>query len=224
MSILHPVRKPREEEQAMEEFSLDVPVIGIVRGVDSVFFREVMKASFVAGLQAIEVTMNTEGAEEMISGNRPQVPEGRLLGAGTVRTREEAERAVAAGAMFLVTPNLDTEVIAFGRSRKVPVVAGALTPTEVHAAWKAGAAMVKVFPCGAMGGPQYIRELRGPFGSIPLAAVGGVTRENMGSYFDAGAAAVGVSTALFGRRAFEERRIDELTGNVKAFIRSVPKR
>jgi 2-dehydro-3-deoxyphosphogluconate aldolase/(4S)-4-hydroxy-2-oxoglutarate aldolase len=208
----------------MENLDLSVPVIGIVRGAGSAFFKEVMKASFTAGLQAIEVTMNTEGAEEMISGNRSLVPEGRLLGAGTVRTREEAERAVAAGAMFLVTPNLDTEVIAFGRSRKVPVVAGAMTPTEVHTAWKAGAAMVKVFPCGAMGGPKYIKELRGPFDSIPLVAVGGVTRENLGSYFDAGADAVGVSTALFGRREFEERMIGDLTKNVKAFIRGVPKR
>jgi 2-dehydro-3-deoxyphosphogluconate aldolase/(4S)-4-hydroxy-2-oxoglutarate aldolase len=208
----------------MADLNLDVPVIGIVRGADSAFFKEVLQASFTAGLQAIEITMNTEGAEEILTGSRPLVPEGRLLGAGTVRTREEAERAVAAGAMFLVTPNLNTEVIAFGRLRKVPVVAGAMTPTEVHAAWKAGAAMVKVFPCSAMGGPQYIKELRGPFGSIPLAAVGGVTRENLGHYFDAGADAVGASTALFGRRAFGEKRIDQLTENVKAFIRSVPKR
>jgi 2-dehydro-3-deoxyphosphogluconate aldolase/(4S)-4-hydroxy-2-oxoglutarate aldolase len=207
----------------MEIKDLKVPVIGILRGVDGPFFKRLMAASFAAGLQAIEVTMNTEGAEEMIAANRPLVPEGKLLGAGTVRTRAEAERALAAGAMFLVTPNLDAEVVECARSRKVPVIAGAMTPTEVHAAWKAGAAMVKVFPCGAVGGPRYIRELRGPFEEIPLVAVGGVSRDNVADYFVAGARAVGVSASLFGKAALAERDLDELTVNVKDFIRSVPK-
>ena len=207
----------------MEIKDLKVPVIGILRGVDGPFFKRLMAASFAAGLQAIEVTMNTEGAEEMIAANRPRVPEGKLLGAGTVRTRAEAERALAAGAMFLVTPNLDAEVIARARSRKVPVIAGAMTPTEVHAAWVAGAAMVKVFPCGAVGGPRYIRELRGPFEEIPLVAVGGVSRDNVADYFAAGARAVGVSAALFGKTALAGEDLAELTANVKDFIKSVPK-
>jgi 2-dehydro-3-deoxyphosphogluconate aldolase/(4S)-4-hydroxy-2-oxoglutarate aldolase len=207
----------------MEIKDLKVPVIGILRGVDGPFFKRLMAASFAAGLQAIEVTMNTEGAEEMIAANRPLVPEGKLLGAGTVRTRADAERALAAGAMFLVTPNLDAEVVECARSRKVPVIVGAMTPTEVHAAWKAGAAMVKVFPCGAVGGPRYIRELRGPFEEIPLVAVGGVSRDNVADYFAAGARAVGVSASLFGKAALAERDLDELTVNVKDFIRSVPK-
>jgi 2-dehydro-3-deoxyphosphogluconate aldolase/(4S)-4-hydroxy-2-oxoglutarate aldolase len=207
----------------MEIKDLKVPVIGILRGVDGPFFKRLMAASFAAGLQAIEVTMNTEGAEEMIAANRPLVPEGKLLGAGTVRTRADAERALAAGAMFLVTPNLDAEVVECARSRKVPVIVGAMTPTEVHAAWKAGAAMVKVFPCGAVGGPRYIRGLRGPFEEIPLVAVGGVSRDNVADYFAAGARAVGVSASLFGKAALAERDLDELTVNVKDFIRSVPK-
>jgi 2-dehydro-3-deoxyphosphogluconate aldolase/(4S)-4-hydroxy-2-oxoglutarate aldolase len=207
----------------MEIKDLKVPVIGILRGVDGPFFKRLMAASFAAGLQAIEVTMNTEGAEEMIAANRPLVPEGKLLGAGTVRTRSEAERALAAGAMFLVTPNLDAEVMESARSRKVPVIAGAMTPTEVHAAWKAGAAMVKVFPCGTVGGPRYIRELRGPFEEIPLVAVGGVSRDNVADYFAAGARAVGVSAALFGKTALAGEDLAELTANVKDFIKSVPK-
>jgi 2-dehydro-3-deoxyphosphogluconate aldolase/(4S)-4-hydroxy-2-oxoglutarate aldolase len=202
---------------------LEVPVVGILRGVKGAFFGKLMPAAFEAGLQAIEVTMNTEGAEEMIAGNRPGVPEGRMLGAGTVRTRSEAERALAAGAMFLVTPNLDAGVMECARSREIPVIAGAMTPTEVYAAWKAGAAMVKVFPCGAVGGPRYIRELRGPFGEIPLVAVGGVSRENVADYFGAGVRAVGVSASLFGKRALAEEDLAELTANVKDFIRSVPK-
>ena len=207
----------------MQISNLEVPVIGILRGVRGSFFDRVLGASFQAGLQALEVTMNTVGAEEMIARNRPRVPEGKLLGAGTVRTPEEAERALEAGAMFLVTPNLDLGVLERARTRKVPVVAGALTPTEVHAAWKAGAAMVKVFPCGAVGGPRYIRELRGPFDEIPLVAVGGVSRDNVADYLAAGARAVGVSAALFGKRALEEEDLAELTANVKGFIKSLPK-
>jgi 2-dehydro-3-deoxyphosphogluconate aldolase/(4S)-4-hydroxy-2-oxoglutarate aldolase len=207
---------------AVDIADLPVPVIAILRGVDSAFFGKVMAASFGAGLDAIEVTMNTEGAEEMIARNRPLVPAGKLLGAGTVRSEEEAEEALNAGAMFLVTPNLDAGVIARAASAGVPVVAGAMTPTEVHAAWKAGAAMVKVFPCGALGGAQYIRELRGPFDNIPLVAVGGVNRKNLPEYFAAGARAVGVSTALFGGEALARKDIRKLTGNVKDFIRGVP--
>ena len=199
---------------------LDVPIIAILRGVQADFFADLMPAAFGAGLQALEVTMNTVGAEKMIAKNRPLVPAGRLLGMGTICNLEEAKRAVGAGAMFLVTPNTDPEVIAYGVSRKVPVVAGALTPTEVYRAWSLGAAMVKVFPCGAMGGPQYIKALRGPYDTIPLAAVGGVTPGNLAAYFAAGVNAVGVGASFFGGEALQEKNINELVVNVKNYIQS----
>ncbi len=197
---------------------LDVPVIGILRGISAGFFGELMPAAFAAGLQAIEVTINTERAEEIVAANRPSVPAGKWLGMGTIRTLAEAERAVAAGAMFLVTPNLDLSVIEFAKSRRVPVVAGALTPTEVYAAWRAGAEMIKVFPCGAMGGPAYIRDLRGPFEQAPLVAVGGVSSDNLADYLAAGVKGVGVSSALFGREALASRNVEKLAENVRAFI------
>ena len=197
---------------------LEVPVIGILRGVEGGFFGEVMQASFAAGLVAMEVTMNTPGAEEIVRKYRPVVPNGKLLGMGTIRNLDEARRAVDAGAMFLVTPNLDTRVIEFARKAGVPIVAGALTPTEVYAAWSAGADLVKVFPCGAMGGPRYIKDLLGPFDHIRLAAVGGVSLANLPEYFGAGAAAVGVSSSLFGGEALREKNLDLLGQNVKNFI------
>jgi len=197
---------------------LRVPVIGILRGVDPAFFPELMAAAFGAGLQALEVTMNTAGAERMVADCRPLVPAGHLLGMGTVRSRPEAERAVAAGAMFLVTPNLDPEVIALARTRQIPVVAGALPPTEVFAAWQAGADLVKVFPCRAMGGPRYIRDLLGPFDHAPLVAVGGVDADNARDYLAAGARAVGVGPALFGARALAERDASAVATNVRAFL------
>lgn len=196
----------------------DPSVIGILRGVEHEFFGELMQLSFVAGLPAIEVTMNTPGATTMVREFRAAVPPGRWLGMGTIRNLEEARQAVEAGAMFLVTPNCDPTVIALANSEQLPIVAGALTPTEVYAAWAAGADMVKVFPCGALGGPQYIRDLRGPFDQIPLAAVGGVTLHNLPEYFSAGATAVGVATSLFGTKALREKNLPELGQNVKNFM------
>ena len=197
---------------------LEVPVFGILRGVEGDFFGEVMQISFAAGLTALEVTMNTPGAEEIVAAYRPAVSDGKLLGMGTIRNLLEAKRAVSAGAMFLVTPNLDLGVIEYAKQEGVPIVAGALTPTEVYAAWSAGADMVKVFPCGAMGGPKYIRELRGPFDHLRLAAVGGVSPANLAEYFAAGAAAVGVSSSLFGAKALREKNLPLIGQNVKIFI------
>ena len=120
--------------------------------------------------------------------------------------------------MFLVTPNLDTAVIEYAKQEGIPIVTGALTPTEVYTAWSAGADLVKVFPCGAMGGPQYIKDLLGPFNDLRLAAVGGVSLANLPEYFAAGAAAVGVSTSLFGGKALREKNLDQIGHNVKFFI------
>jgi len=197
---------------------LEVPVIGILRGVEGDFFGEVMQISFAAGLTAMEVTMNTPGAEEIVARYRPAVPEGRLLGMGTIRNLEEARRGVGAGAMFLVTPNLDLKVIQYARTEGIPIVAGALTPTEVYAAWAAGADLVKVFPCGGMGGPQYLKDLRGPFDQPRLVAVGGVSLANLAEYFAAGATAVGVSTSLFGTKALQEKNLEQIGENVKIFL------
>jgi 2-dehydro-3-deoxyphosphogluconate aldolase/(4S)-4-hydroxy-2-oxoglutarate aldolase len=204
--------------------SLQVAVVGILRGVDPGFFPEAMGAAVEAGLEALEVTMNTDGAEEIVGRSRLSVPLGRLLGMGTVRSLDEAERAVGAGAMFLVTPNTDPAVIEYARSSDVPVIAGALTPTEVQAAWSAGASLVKVFPCGALGGPRYLAALKGPFDGVPLMPVGGVGVSNLEEYFRAGAAAVGAGTALFGRDALEERDPVKLARNVRHFVEHCPVR
>ena len=193
-------------------------VIGILRGIDSNFFGELMQASFNEGLHALEVTINTPGAQRIVAAYRHLVPENKFLGMGTVRTVEEARMAQDAGAMFFVTPNLDTQVIEFAVKHGIPIVVGGLTPTEVYTAWRAGADMVKVFPCSAMGGPRYIRQLLGPFDDLKLAAVGGVNSENLADYFAAGAAAVGVSSALFGQRALAEKNLSLLTDNVKNFM------
>ena len=197
---------------------LKVPVIGILRGIGADDFGPLMQASFAGGLQAIEVTMNTPGAEEIITANRDKAPAGKYLGMGTIRNLEEAVRAYEAGAMFFVSPNTDLDVIAFAGSKDIPVIAGGLTPSEVYRAWDAGAAMVKVFPCRALGGPQYIRELLGPFDHIPLVAVGGVTIENVDEYLQAGATGVGVGISLFGEQALAARDWEAVRQNVERFV------
>ncbi len=181
---------------------LNVPVIGILRGVEPDFFPQLLDVSFQAGLQAIEVTMNTPGAPDMLRQNMHLVPEGCFLGMGTVRNLPEARVAIDAGAMFLVTPNVDVDVIAYARRCEVPIVAGALTPTEVYQAWSAGADMVKVFPCP---GPKYIKDLLGPLEDVRLVAVGGVKLDNLREFLDAGAEAVGVGNSLFGEEVLRNR-------------------
>ncbi len=202
----------------MSGFDLRTPVVAILRGIDPGFFSELLPELFAAGLDAVEVTMNTDGGQEMVAAGACRVPSGKFLGMGTVRDINEAKRALSAGAMFLVTPNCDSEVISFARLHEVPVIAGALTPTEVYRAWKAGATMVKVFPCGSMGGPDYIRELRGPFDHIPLVAVGGVCAGNVASYFAAGCRAVGVGATVFGKEALEQRDVTAAVNDLKKFL------
>ncbi len=196
---------------------LNIPIIGILRGIEADFFGPLMAAAFEAGLQAIEVTYNTAHALEMVKEQIPRVPQGKYLGMGTIRNIEEARQAVEAGAMYLVSPNTDIAVIEFAKRRQVPMVAGAFTPTEVYAAWSAGADMVKVFPCGSMG-PGYIRELLGPYDRMPLVAVGGVTADNAADYLRAGARAVGVGASLFGKEAIARQRPQEIADNVAKFI------
>lgn len=198
-----------------------MPVIGILRGVDEAFFPDLMTTAFNAGLQALEVTMNTASAERIVEKNLPRVPAGKYLGIGTVRNIGEARRALDTGAAFLVTPNTNVKVIEYAAERGIPVIAGAFSPTEVYTAWSSGARMVKVFPCGLLG-PSYIRELRGPFDDIDLVAVGGVTLENLRDYFNAGVRAVGAATALFGKKALEEKDLVKLAGHVKKFVEACP--
>jgi 2-dehydro-3-deoxyphosphogluconate aldolase/(4S)-4-hydroxy-2-oxoglutarate aldolase len=132
---------------------------------------------FQHGIRLVEVTMDTSDAVEVLEYFRTRVPAKCLLGAGTVTDVELAEAALGAGASFIVTPNIDLDVIRTVRAHGIPVIPGALTPTEIWTASKSGADFIKVFPASAVG-PRYFRELRGPFAQIPFMASGGVSLEN----------------------------------------------
>ena len=187
----------READRGLELLR-ETGLAAILRGVPARAAEPLAQALFDGGVRVLEVTLNTEGAPAMIAHLRERFA-GRLwVGAGTVVDAAGAETAAAAGAAFFVTPNFDPKVISYGRERGLPVMAGAFTPTEILAALRAGAAVVKIFPSSGVG-PRYFQELRGPYGDMPLMAVGGVTVANAGAFLRAGAMALGVGSQLADR-------------------------
>jgi 2-dehydro-3-deoxyphosphogluconate aldolase / (4S)-4-hydroxy-2-oxoglutarate aldolase len=176
----------------------EVPVVAILRAEDAGRFLEVGRVLYEGGVRAIEVTLTSVGALDAFARLREELPGDALLGVGTVRSAGDAEAALAAGAGYLVAPDFRPEMVAFAVARGLPVVPGALTPTEVAAAWAAGATAVKVFPVSAVGGPGYVKAVRAPLPEVPLVPTGGVGIDDIGAYLAAGAAAVGIGAPLLG--------------------------
>ena len=156
-----------------------------------------MALSVAAGkMQLIEITWNSDRPAELIEQLRTELPN-CIIGTGTLLTLDQQKSALAAGAQFLFTPHVDPAMIGLARDRGIPIIPGALTPTEIVTAWQAGASCVKVFPVAAVGGASYIKSLQAPLGNIPLIPTGGVTLENAKEFITAGAIAVGLSGQLF---------------------------
>lgn len=172
------------------------PLLGILRGVRGEAIAPLAQTMSDAGLTAVEITMNTAGAPDLIRRMVEAARDRLMIGAGTVLTRDDLDAALQAGATFIVLPTLVREVVECCVDRQIPVFPGALTPQEIHDAWRAGATMVKVFPAKFFG-PEYFREIRGPFGDIELLACGGVTGETIGEFFAAGACAVAFGAGVF---------------------------
>lgn len=176
-----------------------LPVVGILRFFPRDQVERLIPAALEGGLNTLEITMNSEGAEDLIrlacdlAGDRANV------GAGTVTTVGELDRALDAGASFVVTPAVLPEVVAACVARGVPVMPGAMTPTEILTAWRLGATLVKVFPADQLG-PAHLRAVKGPFPQIPLMPTGGVTVETLPLFRKAGADAFGVGGPLFDPR------------------------
>jgi 2-dehydro-3-deoxyphosphogluconate aldolase / (4S)-4-hydroxy-2-oxoglutarate aldolase len=144
-----------------------------------------------------------------------------LIGAGNIRDCETSRRALESGAEFLVTPDLGLETIKLGLERDKLVMAGTLTPSEVLTAWKAGSDFVKIFPCAQVGGPQYIRALKGPFPDIALVPTGGVNLNTAGEFIQAGAAALGVGAELVMKQALKSRAHDVIRDLAHRFASAV---
>lgn len=169
--------------------------VAIIRAASAQQALEAGRAAIDGGLGVVEVTMNTPGALDAI--RELAAKPGALIGAGTVLDRKTADACMAAGARLIVSPHTDPDLIAHVRGAGAIVIPGALTPTEVVRAWQAGAHIVKIFPAAQVGGPEYLRLLRGPLSQVRLMPTGGVTVENATDYLKAGAYAVGLTSALF---------------------------
>lgn len=194
-----------------------LPVIGILRGFETRWLEPILDAVMRGGLKCIEITMNSPEAEKQIRLAR-NLGEGRIaVGAGTVTDVTTLDRALAAGASFIVTPTFGPEVIRACVRREVPVFPGAFSPTEIQAAWEMGAAMVKVFPAEVLGA-EYIQALRGPLPKIKLMPTGGVDLDTLPRLLMAGAAGFGVGSPLFQRRQIETGDWNGLEQRARGFV------
>lgn len=204
------------------EFLKPAPVIGILRDITVGAENDCLQVSKRCGLKAIEVTMNTANADDIIKKMR-LIAESLdiLVGAGTVRYLSDLEKALSAGAQFIVTPTISKEIIKRCVDEKIPIVPGALSPTEIQLAYDLGASFVKVFPVAAMGGPSYIRDLRGPFRDIPLMACGGVSQKNAPEYRQSGADLLAFGGSIFNPMQMKLGQWDLIEEKLAAFMNAV---
>ncbi len=199
----------REEVRArIEEIGI-IPAVRVASTEDALFAAESVASG---GIPIVELTMTVPGAIDVISHLVRSAPQ-LIVGAGTVWDTETARRCLDAGARFLTSTGLDLQTVEFAHQQNVVIFPGALTPTEVMMAWKAGVDFVKIFPCAQLGGAAYIKTLKSPFPQVPLIASGGVNQQNVADFILAGATAVGVGAHLIPKKAIELRqthRIHEL--------------
>lgn len=170
----------------------EIRIIPVVRATSSDQALAAVEAIRAGGIPVLEITMTVPGAVKVIESLAGRA----LLGAGTVLDAETARKCIDAGAQFIASPSLDVPTIETCRALNVPIFPGALTPTEVVTAWKAGASAVKVFPANAVGGAAYLKSLKAPLPQIEMIPTGGISLKNAAEFIHAGALAVGVGADL----------------------------
>ncbi len=195
-----------------------VPVVRAASGEEALGVIDAIKAG---GIDVIELTMTVPGAVEVIRELARRYGESVVLGAGTVLDAETARACMLAGARFVVSPIVDLPTIACCRTYSVPVMPGALTPTEIVAAWRAGAALVKVFPCGAMGGASYVTSLKAPFPHIDLIPTGGVSLATVADFIHAGASALGAGADLVDLKKLRSGDAAAITEKAKQYLQAI---
>lgn len=206
----------------MLKLLLQHKIVAILRGIEDRHADDTAQALIDGGIYMMEITMNTDGAAAMIERWRSKFDGKAAVGAGTVTDVDLAKEAVAAGAQYLISPNLDEEVIVYGREHGLSVWPGVMTPTEIVKAWKAGADAVKIFPMGTLG-IGYLQEIRGPLNDIPMIATGGVDLHNIADYFKAGANAVGMGSKLVNLEWVREGKFAQVTERARQFVDIVSK-
>jgi 2-dehydro-3-deoxyphosphogluconate aldolase/(4S)-4-hydroxy-2-oxoglutarate aldolase len=199
----------------------EVGIVPVVRAASAKNAIAAAEAIAAGGISIVEITMTVPGALDVISQLADSGSGDVLLGAGTVLDADTAKRCFDAGAQFLVTPGFDLETINAARNADKVIMAGALTPTEVIAAWRGGADFIKVFPASALGGANYIRALRAPLPQIPLVPTGGVNVNTAADFLKAGAAALGIGGELVSAAALSSGDTAQITKLAKQYLEIV---
>jgi len=195
-----------------------IPVIRVASASEAI---DVANAIKEGGVSLIEITMSVQGAIDVIKELTGKYKDEIIMGAGTVLDPETGRAALLAGAQFIVSPTLNLDLIQLAHRYSAVVIPGAMTPTEILTAWNAGADMVKVFPAAQLGGPAYIKALRGPLPQILLVPTGGVNLQNAGAFIQAGASALGAGGELVDKKAVKEKQFSVITENARAFIKAI---
>jgi 2-dehydro-3-deoxyphosphogluconate aldolase/(4S)-4-hydroxy-2-oxoglutarate aldolase len=198
-----------------------VAVIPIVRTANAETALKVVEAVCAGGVECVEITMTVQNALRALEAVANRYGDRLLLGAGTVLDPETARTCMLAGAQFFVAPSLSLKTIEIAKRYSVPIFPGALTPTEVLAAWEAGADGIKVFPCSAVGGAKYIKALKAPFPHIDLIPTGGVNLETIRDFLNAGSFAVGVGSELIDGKSIAEGSYNIITERARKFREAV---
>lgn len=196
--------------------------IAVIRAPSLELGLQMANAVAAGGMKLIEVTWNSHQAARLIHHLRTELPH-CTIGAGTLLNLDQGWEAIAAGSQFLFSPHINLEMMQTAVSQQIPIIPGALTPTEIVTAWQAGATAVKVFPIASVGGTAYLRQLQAPLGQIPLIPTGGITIENARSFLEAGAIAVGLSGQLFPQEALASENWAEITRRAKILLQSLAK-
>jgi 2-dehydro-3-deoxyphosphogluconate aldolase / (4S)-4-hydroxy-2-oxoglutarate aldolase len=199
----------------------EVGLVPVIRAESAEMAGQAIEAIRAGGVPILEITMTVPGALRLIEQVAARYGRDAVVGAGTVLDPETARACILAGARFVVSPSLNQETIACCRRYGVAVLPGALTPTEVVAAWQAGADMVKVFPAGAVGGPSYIKALKAPLPQIDLVPTGGVSLKTAAEFIQAGASALGVGADLVDPKELAQGRVGEITRKAREFAELV---
>jgi len=202
---------------------LDIGIVPVVRTTSAESAVKSIEAIYRGGIRAAEITMTVPGALKALEKVADQFGDKIVLGAGTVLDPETARACMLAGAEFFVSPNLKIATIEMAKRYSKVIMPGALTPTEVLTAWEAGADIVKVFPCGNVGGPKYIKALKGPYPQIDLIPTGGVNLETAGEFLKAGASAVAVGGELVDAKSVKEGRFDLIEEKARQYLAVIVK-
>ena len=204
-------------------FISEVGIVPIVRTSSAEGAIRAVEGIYAGGVRAAEITMTVPGAIHALEKLADRFGGKLILGAGTVLDPETARACMLAGAEFFVTPSLRLSTIEMAKRYSKVICPGALTPTEVLTAWEAGANVVKIFPCGNVGGPKYIKALKGPFPQIEMIPTGGVNLETTGDFLKAGACAVAVGGELVDAKTVKEGRFDIIENRARQYLAAIAK-